>query len=436
MRREMYLFVAALLFVAGNLTAARLPAAAIFAGTVLTAIMTLSVPGLRKAIPLLFFFMGAWGAALGPAMNCRRERPAPENGVYGIITTGGRSSSGRPFIEVDISGASTIIYNIPDSLRWMPGDTVIAGVRCARVKNFSDDFDYQGYMAERGIFFTCFYGQDSELSVSRCRRPPLRLLPAWMRQKFSEAVDSAMPGDGKARTRAVVKALAYGYQDEIPENIQESFRQSGAVHLLALSGMHLSMLYGFISALLSLLGNSPAVRRIRSVATILLLWAYTIFTGCGASILRAAVMLTIYETGALLGRKRCGISSLALSAIIITVADYRAPSGISFQLSYAAMCAIFLIFPHLRSIVRTRNRIAGNIADVCAMTIACQITTAPVIYLHFGTFAFFSLLANLLCTPLTSAAMALIPLSFFSESRLLTYVIELFIRINATISHL
>ena len=260
------------------------------------------------------------------------------------------------------------------------------------------------------------------------------------------AVDRAMPSEEMAETRAVVKALAYGYQDEIPSETEETFRRSGAIHLLALSGMHLGLLYGVLTHLLAFAGNSPAVRRARSVLIILVLWAFTIFTGCGVSILRAAVMFSIYEAGALLGRARNGVDSMALSAIIITVADPDAPSGLSFQLSYAAMTAIFLIYPHIRAIVPTRGKVLGNIVDVCAMTVACQITTAPIIYLHFGTFAFFSLLANLLCTPLVSIAMALIPAALAAPwlgegaaaaaAGVLSAVIKIFIDINDVISHL
>ena len=329
----------------------------------------------------------------------------------------------------------------------MPGDTVLAaGVGCSRVENFTPDFDYRRWMERQGIFYTCFFRNNSRLEIRPCASPPLRFLPARMRERFSSAVDRAMPSEEMAETRAVVKALAYGYQDEIPSETEETFRQSGAIHLLALSGMHLGLLYGVLTHLLAFAGNSPAVRRTRSVLIILVLWAFTIFTGCGVSILRAAVMFSIYEAGALLGRARSGVDSMALSAIIITVADPDAPSGLSFQLSYAAMTAIFLIYPHLRAIVPTRGKVLGNIVDVCAMTVACQITTAPIIYLHFGTFAFFSLLANLLCTPLVSIAMALIPAALAAPwlgegaaaaaAGVLSAVIKIFIDINDVISHL
>ena len=456
----MFLFTAATLFVAGNLTAVRLcsgcpagswiPAAIALSTTALSAVMLLPCIKYPRLSILVFYMLGVSGYScmetMRPDVRSSRLRDCRSIRIRGIITDGGRSSSGRPFLELSLGNENTIIYNIPDTTVWMPGDTVNATVRCSRVENFTGDFDYRRYMEERGVFYTCFFGRNSSLEVLKNGTPPLRTLPARLRWKFSAAVDSAMPSEDMARIRAVVKALAYGYQDEIPAGIEESFRQSGAIHLLALSGMHLGLLYGLLLKLLALIGNSPTAKRIRSTVIIAALWAFTIFTGCGVSILRAAVMFSIYEAGVLAGRRRNGLNALSLSAIIITVADPSAPSGISFQLSYAAMTAIFLIFPHLRAIVKTRNRISGRIADACAMTIACQATTAPIILLHFGTFAFYSLLANLLCSPIVSIAMLLIPAVLIIQDtanvilalpgRLLELAIELFIRINATISNL
>ena len=435
MRREMFLFITALLFTAGNLTAAYLcgnnvhgywhPSVAAAVATVLTAVTF-----------LLFPLLGATGylcmETMRPDVRGSLLRDGRSVDIQGIITDGGRSSSGNPFLEVAVGNENTIIYNVPDNVPWMPGDSVHATVRCSRVSNFSEDFDYQGYMGDRGIFY-----KYSTINVITNASYPLRVLPARLRWKFSAAVDAALPSEGMAQTRAVVKALAYGYQDEIPADIEESFRQSGAIHLLALSGMHLGLLYGLLLKLLAFTGNSPAARRVRSIIIILALWAFTIFTGCGVSILRAAVMFSIYEAGALGGRRRSGLNALSVSAIIITIADPSAPSGISFQLSYAAMTAIFLIFPYLRGIVTVRNKALGKIADACAMTIACQATTAPIIMLHFGTFAFFSLLANLLCAPIVSVAMLLIPsVMIIQDTAILETAIDVFIRINATISNL
>lgn len=463
MRRELYLFAAALLFVSGNLTAgyicehtagpdSQATAATIFLICIPAAAIAMAASRRYPSVRLLLFLpLGAAGIAAniffrpGPEISVLHE--SRSTAFAGIITGGGISSTGRPFMEVELEQEKTIIYNIPEDIRWMPGDTLNAtGLRCSRVDNFSQDFDYRLWMEKQMVFYTCSCNGNSELTVIPAATLPVRNLPARLRKEFSETVDRVIPGEDMADTRAVVKALAYGYQDEIPQEIEDSFRQSGAIHLLALSGMHLGLLYSILSWLLRVFGNSLAARRIKSVFIILTLWSFTVFTGCGVSILRAAVMFTIYEAGAFAGRARSGINSMSLSAIAITVADPDAPSGISFQLSYAAMTAIFLIYPHLQSLIQVRRKLLKNITDICSMTVACQITTAPIIYLHFGTFAFFSLLANLLCSPLITVAMVLIPCTmaapWFGEdtARTITWaissLIKTFIDINAVISNL
>ena len=265
MRRELYLLAAALLFVSGNLTAGyilsctagsiRTAAALIF----LTCIADIALIFLiKRRIPWIvltaFPLLGASGAAahefFRPGPGTSSLSASRSMTVEGIISDGGLSSSGRPFLEVELEGESTIIYNIPPEVQWMPGDTVLAaGVGCSRVENFTPDFDYRRWMERQGVFYTCFFRNNSRLEIRSCASPPLRFLPARMRERFSSAVDRVMPSEEMAETRAVVKALAYGYQDEIPSETEETFRQSGAIHLLALSGMHLGLLYGVLTHL-------------------------------------------------------------------------------------------------------------------------------------------------------------------------------------------
>lgn len=464
MRRGFYLPAAAVLYIAGNLAAEYIPWTGKADGTAHAAILVciaaylaasvLAYMRLRMPWILLFSFsvMGAGGNICSHFFSiCDAEKVQYGNGyakITGTVTGNGLSSSGKPLLRIRLheANACTIIYNVAAGVECLPGDTVTAYVRCTEVRNFSDDFDYAGYMAGQGITFLCFMTNDTAITVRPDTMPPVKFIPARLRTLFSRKIDTVLEGDRFRETRAVVKALAYGYQDEISQATEESFRNSGAVHLLALSGMHLGMLYWALHRILSVLGNSPAAKRIRSSAIMALLWAYTVFTGCGISILRAAVMLSIYEAGALAGRKKNGVCALAASAIIIAAADPSAPSGLSFQLSYSAMAAIFFIFPSVSSIAGCRNRLLRTVTDICAMSIACQITTAPIIFLHFKTFAFYSLIANLLCSPVVSFAMVLIPAVLLTSftggpvheftSCLLYRTIKIFIQINGTISNL
>ena len=211
-----------------------------------------------------------------------------------------------------------------------------------------------------------------------------------------------------SRCNAVAKALVTGERSDIPREIVLAFRESGASHILALSGLHLGIIYAIISRSLSILGDYRALWIPRSVAIMLLCGFYTIATGAGPSIVRAFLFIVLAESGRLTHRYR-STGQLLLAALIIqlTISPLSVKSA-GFQLSYAAMAGIAFILPWLKGLwpghfyddsLFTRG--VRKIWDACAMSISCQITTAPLAWLYFGTLPKHFLLTNLLALPLT-----------------------------------
>ncbi len=222
-------------------------------------------------------------------------------------------------------------------------------------------------------------------------------------------------------TNAIIKALLIGDRSDIPTHITEAFRKSGASHILALSGLHLGVIYAIVTKMLQFIGNSPWARVIRSVATVLICGFYTLATGAGASITRAFLFILIGETARLTGRFR-STGTVLMTALLIHLAiipqDLREAG---FQLSYAAMAGIAFIFPRLNSLwPETSERKPQPLKwiwNTAAMSISCQITTGPIAYMYFGTFPAHFLLTNLIALPLTGI---IIPAS------LLTLLLDIF----------
>ena len=218
--------------------------------------------------------------------------------------------------------------------------------------------------------------------------------------KMKEAVDSI--GFGESSTNAVLKALLTGDRSGITTDIAEAFRASGASHILALSGLHLGIIYGIISKILSAFGNSTAIRRARSAAVILACGLYTLATGAGASISRAYMFIVLKEIAEMSGRA-ISLKGLLATVLMIHLAfDPTAVTDIGFQLSYAAIFGIAYIFPHLRDMWKNSCKGLKWIWESAALSISCQITTGPFAYLYFGTFPQYFLLTNLLALPLTA----------------------------------
>ena len=225
-------------------------------------------------------------------------------------------------------------------------------------------------------------------------------------------------------TGPLVKALLTGDKSDLPKEITGIFRDSGASHILALSGLHLGVLYLLLTRLTSPLGNSPKARKSRCSLIIVAALFYSIMTGATPSIIRAFLFITINETARLLGRKREPVRVLLAALTVQLALKPDVISSVGFQLSYMAMAGIFLLYPTLERIYPTpsgsrlsRFNPFRKIWNAAMLSISCQIFTGPIAWHYFHTFPKYFILTNLVALPLTSAIMTLsvatIALSFF-----------------------
>jgi competence protein ComEC len=188
------------------------------------------------------------------------------------------------------------------------------------------------------------------------------------------------------------------------------------MHLLALSGLHVGVVYAFLNAVLAILGNSPLAITVKRILVLGSLWTFALVSGLSSSICRAVTMITVYEIGSFTGADRNMLRSLAISALLICLFNPNAPFGIGFQLSYSAVLGIYFIFPRLKTLLDYRSPLLGYIWNTLCLSISCQAATAPLSFLYFGTFPRYFLVTNLLAIPLSSAAMWLLPITIAARN--------------------
>ena len=212
----------------------------------------------------------------------------------------------------------------------------------------------------------------------------------------------------------LVKALLTGDKSDLTKEITGIFRDSGASHILALSGLHLGVLYILLARLTAPLGNSPWIRRLRYSLIIVAALFYSIMTGATPSIIRAFLFITINETAKLLGRKREPVRVLLAALTIQLALKPDVITSVAFQLSYMAMAGIFLLFPTLDRIYPAPNgsklsrfNPLRKIWSAAMLSISCQVFTGPLAWYYFHTFPKYFILTNLIALPLTSAIMTL-----------------------------
>lgn len=229
--------------------------------------------------------------------------------------------------------------------------------------------------------------------------PPVNPFP-WAMDSLCEAIAAAgFPGENST---AIITALLTGRRGGLPRGTVQAFRRSGASHILALSGLHLGIIYLFVRRLLSPLGNTPASRLVRSCITLAFCTFYTFVTGANPSTVRALLFIVVNEIGgAASGRRRSPAATLSIALMIQLAVHPSVIASAGFQLSYLAMLGIILIFPALSSWYPGRKGILKSVWNAASLSTSCQLFTAPVAWLRFGTFPKYYLITNLLALPLT-----------------------------------
>ena len=239
-------------------------------------------------------------------------------------------------------------------------------------------------------------------STSALLPPPEKPAASPALDALCKLIDATpFPGDNSG---AIVKALLTGNRGSLSAATTNAFRKSGASHILALSGLHLGVIYLCIRRLLAPIGNSVPASVIRSILTVGLCGFYTVATGASPSIVRAFLFILIHETGAHTpGRRRSPIATLCIALTIQLALRPGLISSAGFQLSYLAMLGITILFPRLEAWYPESGRPdpVRKIWKAAALSISCQAFTAPAAWWHFRSFPPYFLITNLIALPLT-----------------------------------
>lgn len=202
-------------------------------------------------------------------------------------------------------------------------------------------------------------------------------------------------------TAHLAEALLSGNRSLLGKDTITAFRVSGASHVLALSGLHLGLIASTVSKLLGLMGNNRHILRLRSFIVISFSAIYTMMCGESPSLVRALIFICIREISH--NRKDLGagsVDALCVAAFIQLAIDPASINSIAFQLSYLAMCGIFLLHPVLKSFYPEGKGIMGRIWESMSLSLSCQVFTAPLVWKTFGSLPHHFLLTNLIALPL------------------------------------
>ena len=253
-----------------------------------------------------------------------------------------------------------------------------------------------------GVF--CFCSRKSDLWEAPAGPVSyLHALTDWM----SRSIEGA--GFAREETAPLLRALLTGDRSGLERQTVAAFRSSGASHLLALSGLHLGVIAVLLNVLLSVLGNSRPARIVRSVLLVLFCAAYTIACGASPSLVRALLFIILQQFAAHCpGRSSTSTGRLCIAATVQLAFDPLSIRSLAFQLSYLAMLGITVIAPRLQDWYPSTARSYRfdpffTIWKAASLAVSCQLTTAPLVWLRFGSLPRYFLLTNLFAMPVCEA---------------------------------
>lgn len=259
-----------------------------------------------------------------------------------------------------------------------------------------------------------------------------------MQQRIALYLKSKMGDNSQS---AILTAFVTGSKESIGKSTKETFRSSGAAHLLALSGLHVGILFMILNRITALFSLTLAARRMRVLVVVGCTAAFLAITGFIPSLARAIIMAAICSIAKVWGYRIARAETLVITAFLLICYNPQVVASIGFQLSFAAMAGIMLIMPTLseslkRVMERWRRRgtssrtiswCAERIAAPLLLTISCQITTLPLCLYYFQSFSNYYLITNLIAIPVVAitlymltAALAIDALALFIQSDLLT----------------
>jgi competence protein ComEC len=303
-----------------------------------------------------------------------------------------------------------------------PGDTLTGTCYSYPVNDSRSNRSFKKYLALKSIYSLC-YMYSGSFSIKASNYSGEKRDLKNLKNRFIKLLNQRIPNKQRS---SVIIALTSGYKKDMELETTKAFSRSGAMHLMAVSGLHLNFIHLILSYSLMWMGNFKIMKRIRCLTILYFMWNYAFFTGMQESILRASIMISCSEVSRITGRRSFGLNTLCFSFLLICVFNPISFFNPGFRLSFAATLSILIINPLLLKLIKDAGKIRGYIWNSISLSLSCQLGTLPLSILYFGFIPSYFMLSNLLAIPLSAIIIILTFLLILTDGTLLTpYIAQL-----------
>ncbi len=293
-----------------------------------------------------------------------------------------------------------IAYIAMDSMAetLTPGDELLfrGNITTAEPPANPGQFDYSKYLFRQGIAGTVYLPGNQYVKTDHrsnsffyaIQRWRAELIRKWRANGFSE------------RENAVIAALILGDRSYLDPDLRADFAGAGAVHILAVSGLHVGIIYLFAVAVLGFLLRGKRWKWMSFILVLVILWFYAAITGFSPSVLRAATMFSFIALGKFHGHRLNVYNMIFASAFFLLMIDPFLLGQVGFQLSYLAVLGIVYLHPKIYGLVYTRYWLPDKLWSLFVVSFCAQLATFPLSIYYFNQFPTYFFFTNLLVIPL------------------------------------
>jgi competence protein ComEC len=257
-------------------------------------------------------------------------------------------------------------------------------------------FDYAAFLGLSQIYHQQFVTEDAVAVMAHQLLNPLKAL-SFRVLRYCQSLFVRRIHHPDAR--AVILALVLGQKDTLTCQVSAAYTRTGTMHVLAVSGLHVGILYWCLGLLLGLLKYICTLRWLSAAISLIVLWFYAFVTGLSPSVLRAVTMFSFMVMASMLGRKRNTYNTLAASAFLLLCWDPMLLFSVSFQLSYLAVLGIVYLQPRIYGTFTLSNRILDKLWLFSSVSIGAQAATVPLSLYYFHQFPTYFVVANWVVVP-------------------------------------
>jgi len=281
------------------------------------------------------------------------------------------------------------------------GDRIIVNKLLSPIRNSGNPaaFDYKQYCAFRQIYHQVYLKENEWVLLPQKNRNIFTAFIFFTREKVVSILQKYL---GENDESAIAKALLIGYKVDLDKDLVQAYSNAGVVHIIAISGLHIGIIYTILLWFFSVLPLTKKSKSLRLILIIICLWGFALLTGAAPSVIRAAIMFSFIIAGRLFNKKSSVYNSLAASAFFILCFNPYELWNVGFQLSYLAVLGIVIAQKSIANWFHFKNKLLRSAWELSAVSLSAQLFTLPLCLHYFHQLPLLFLLSNLVAIPLAT----------------------------------